>query len=274
MPWIRGSSPPPVNLALKLNSDPSPSHPALFKGIALFSPGGDLIYCIDSNKQKHWHLHLCAALQEMLGLPEVPHFLVPCYTATVDRWLDPQTQQVKTVAEAYPAVLRYQTLLNAVFETGDLVWQAARWPEGVCDPLVLTTYRKQFAPLWENHDLVVCLQRADLQRPSYPEVQTNLSEEVSSPEAQGYVLRLFVSGHSASTERILQNLHGLLEQALTYPYTLKVIDVFRHPEQAEADQVSATPTLVKVWPRPVRRIVGDLEDGHTVLRVLGLLEGA
>ena len=244
----------------------------LFKGIALFTPGGDLIYCIDPNKQSQWHLHLCAALQEILGLSEPPHFLVPGYTATIDRWLDPQTQQVQLVAEAYPPVLRYQALLNAVFGTEDLVWQPVTWFEGLWDPLVLTTYRYQFPQLWEEHDLVVCFDKSRPHlRPLWdrtlsPSVPTS-SMSVGS-ETQGYVLRLFVSGNSAATERILQSLHQLLEQSLTHPYTLKVIDIFKHPEQAEADRVSATPTLVKVWPRPIRKIVGDLENIDKLLQVL------
>ncbi|MFM6041706.1 MAG: circadian clock protein KaiB, partial [Dolichospermum sp.] len=49
----------------KLNVDKL-SKPQLFKGIALFTPGGDLIYCIDPSKQGRWHLNLCAALREIL----------------------------------------------------------------------------------------------------------------------------------------------------------------------------------------------------------------
>jgi circadian clock protein KaiB len=62
-------------------------------------------------------------------------------------------------------------------------------------------------------------------------------------------LRLFVSGNSALTERTLQRLHQLLEKSLGHPYTqhLKVVDVFKNP--AEADQISATPPLIKVWPK-------------------------
>lgn len=245
----------------------------LFKGIALFTPGGDLIYCIDPNKQSRWHLHLCAALQEILGLSEPPHFLVPCYTATVDRWLDPQTQEIHTAAEAAPFILRYQALLNLVFETGDLVWQPASLPEGLCDPIVLSTYRSQFSQLWQTHDLVVQFDRKTQLAWSYPE-SSNVSVNALSeaPEAQGYVLRLFVSGNSSATERTLKNLHQLLEQSIARPYTLKVIDVFQHPDQAEFDQISATPTLVKVWPRPVRRLVGNLASVDQLLRLLGPLE--
>lgn len=237
----------------------------LFKGIALFTPGGDVIYCIDPNKQNRWHLHLCAGLQEILGLAEPPHFLVPCYTATIDKWLDSRTTEMRISAEAYPPVLRYEVLLNAVFNTGDLVWQAAPWPEELCDPIVLATYRDQFPQLWEEHDLVVRFDKNVLDPHFQPEICSPLPKP---PEPQGYVLRLFVSGHNASTERTLQTLYHLLEQSLYQPYTLKVIDVFKHPEQAEADQVSATPTLVKVWPRPVRRIVGEIEDANSILKLL------
>ncbi|WP_017315228.1 circadian clock KaiB family protein [Mastigocladopsis repens] len=240
-----------------------PPLPQLFKGIALFTPGGDLIYCIDPTKQGRWHLHLCATLQEILDLPEPPHFLVPCYTATIDHWLDPRTQHIQTFAEAYPAVMRHQAVLNAIFGTGELGWQSAPWQEGLCDRLVLATYRSTFPQLWEDHDLVM---RLDLPTPSYYQSVTSAQQPQS--KTKGYVLRLFVAGHSATTERILQNLHELLEKYLGNPYTLKVIDVLTNPEQAESNQVSATPTLVKVWPHPIRRIVGDLDNVEKILQML------
>lgn len=98
----------------------------------------------------------------------------------------------------------------------------------------------------------------------YPHIQPR--------RAQSYVLRLFVSGSNEATEYILKSLHQLLEGALHYPYTLRVIDIFKHPDQAEANQISATPTLLRVWPQPVRRLVGDLTDVETVLRVLSGLK--
>ncbi|MCX7593371.1 MAG: circadian clock KaiB family protein [Fischerella sp.] len=241
--------------------------PQLFKGIALFTPGGDIIYCIDPNKQGRWHLHLCATLQEILDLTEPPHFLVPCYTATIDRWLDPRTQQIRTFAEAYPAVMRHQAVLNAIFGTGDLVWQSAPWQEGLCDRMVLTSYRSLFPQLWEDHDLIVRLDPWE----TVPYYQESATLQLQ-PNTQGYVLRLFVAGHSPGIERILENLHELLEQFLGQPYTLKLIDVVTHPEQAEVNQVTATPTLVKVWPPPIRRIVGDLDNVDKILQMLGAKE--
>ena len=220
-------------------------------------------------------MHLCAGLQEWLGLPEPPHFLVPCYTATIDKWLDPDSHQVRVAAEAYAPVLRYQNLLNALFEMEDLVWETAPWPEELCHPMVLNTYRNQFPQLWENHELLVRLDRKAEQKELIAEGDRQQGVPVSSsamqPTTKGYVLRLFVSGHSAATERTLQALHQLLEQSLGQPYTLKVFDVHKHPEQAEVNHISATPTLVKVWPLPVRRIVGELEDVDKIMRVLGVI---
>ncbi len=273
-------------------NQPSSSSAQSFKGIALFTPGGDLIYCIDPNKQEHWHLNLCLGLQEILGLPEPPHFLVPGYTATVDRWLEPHTQQLETSAELYRPVWQHQALLNAVFGTDDLVWQIAPWQEGSCDPVVLETYRNRFPQLWEEHDWIVRLDRlkklpafysAGRSRSQTTEEQLTdhhppppdgeeTSPSVQTQRAQGYVLRLFVSENSEVTEQTLKSLHQLLENTLRYPYTLKVINVFKHPEQAEINQISATPTLLRVWPTPARRIVGNLNDVQQVLRILAAPE--
>ncbi|GAB4369011.1 MAG: circadian clock KaiB family protein [Elainellaceae cyanobacterium] len=247
-------------------------YPPLFKGIALFTPGGDLVYCIDPHKQSRWHLQLCAVLQEMLDLPEPPHFLVPCYTATIDRWLDPRTQQLQTFAEAYPLVLRHQSLLNTIFGVEDIFWRPTGDANAMCDPLVLASYQQQFPQLWQEHDLVVRYERVEPRPITYSQENSTLSWSPLNlaPKTQGYVLRLFVSGNSTATTRILETLHQLLERSLQQPYTLKIVDIRKHPELAETDQVTATPTLVKIWPPPVKRIVGNLDQLDKVLQVLTL----
>jgi len=52
---------------------------------------------------------------------------------------------------------------------------------------------------------------------------------------------------------------------------LKVIDVLKNPQLAEEDKILATPTLSKILPPPVRRIIGDLSDRERVLIGLDLL---
>lgn len=263
---------------------PTPSPLGLFKGIALFTPGGDLIYCIDPQKRNRWHLQLCTALQGLLGLSERPHFLVPCYTATVDRWWDVQTQTVQTAAEACPRVMKYAGLLNAVFGLQGLQWTPKVCPEEHCDPELLDNYRTQFPELWDYHNLVARFQdvaesyspaqhHSNKAHSNHSHTSQPPANEIPEPEIkefQGFVLRLFVSGRSASVEPTLRKLHHALETSLKEPYTLKVVDVYRNPEQAEEDQITATPTLLKVWPPPSKRIVGNLDDMEQLLNILTL----
>jgi len=234
----------------------------------------------------HWHLQLCLFLQELLGLIEPPHFLVPCFTATVDHWRDPRSQTVTTFAEIHPFVARHQALLNAVFGSTDLDWQPAH--PHPCDPMVIGAYRQQFPELWQTHDLVARLQpvqptqtffadrvddrqESDLQYSSSRISGQNFSSQAGFNQGgsgQGYVMRLFVSGSNSATERILTSLHQLLEHHLRHPYTLKVVDVRKHPELAEINQITATPTLIKLWPEPVRRVVGEIDDPLKLLQVI------
>lgn len=256
--------------------------PFLYKGLALFTPGGDLIYCVDPSKQGHWHFQLCQALQTLLHLPEPPLFLVPCYTATLDRWLHPQTQQLQISAEAYPRVWRYRGLLTVLFDVSPEHWHMMSTPVDTCDAAVLNSYKQQFPQLWKNHNLVIRLDQVAMgASPALDAVQVDQVEPMNSAEkgsesdadgSQGYVLRLFVASHNTRTKSILETLHQLLDQVLDVPYTLKVIDVAKHPERAEADQISATPTLVKVWPKPVRRLVGDQLETDNVMQLLDAIE--
>lgn len=256
--------------------------PFLYKGLALFTPGGDLIYCVDPSKQGHWHFQLCQALQTLLHLPEPPLFLVPCYTATLDRWLHPQTQQLQISAEAYPRVWRYRSLLTVLFDVSPEHWHMMSTPVDTCDAAVLNSYKQQFPQLWKNHNLVIRLDQVSMgASPALDAVQVDQVEPINPAEkgsesdadgSQGYVLRLFVASQNTRTKSILETLHQLLDQVLDVPYTLKVIDVAKHPERAEADQISATPTLVKVWPKPVRRLVGDQLETDNVMQLLDAIE--
>ncbi len=242
--------------------------PNLFKGIALFTPGGDLVYCLDRNKEIHWHSQLCIVFQELLKLPEPPHFLVPGYTATVDRWFCTRDKKIKTVAELYPAVRRYEPLLNVLFNVQEVVWKTATWQEQACNPVVIETYRSRFPQLWENHDLLVRLDERWEQELKHQFSPPETQKREESEANRGYILRLFVSGNHPSTKQTLKKIHHLLETQLNHPYTLKVVDISKHPEMAETHHVSATPTLVRVWPKPIRRIVGELNDLSRIVQLI------
>lgn len=86
-----------------------------------------------------------------------------------------------------------------------------------------------------------------------------------------YVLKLYVAGNTPNSIRALRTLRNILEQEFQGVYALKVIDVLKSPQLAEEDKILATPTLSKILPPPVRKIIGDLSDRERVLIGLNLL---
>lgn len=86
-----------------------------------------------------------------------------------------------------------------------------------------------------------------------------------------YVLKLYVAGNTANSIRALKTLNTILEEEFQGVYALKVIDVLKNPQLAEEDKILATPTLAKILPPPVRKIIGDLSDREKVLIGLDLL---
>ena len=62
----------------------------------------------------------------------------------------------------------------------------------------------------------------------------------------------------------------ICEENLNGRYDLEVIDVYEHPEATRELQVIATPTLVKVLPEPLRRIIGDLSDKDEICTLAGI----
>lgn len=89
--------------------------------------------------------------------------------------------------------------------------------------------------------------------------------------SQTYVLKLYVAGNTPNSVRALKTLQDILEQDFQGIYALKVIDVIQNPQLAEEDKIMATPTLAKVLPPPVHKIIGDLSDRQKVLTGLDLL---
>ena len=85
-----------------------------------------------------------------------------------------------------------------------------------------------------------------------------------------YKLRLFVTGSTPRSTRAIANMRRICEENLNGRYNLEVVDVYENPEATRELQVIATPTLVKVLPEPLRRIIGDLSDKERVLAGLNL----
>ena len=81
-------------------------------------------------------------------------------------------------------------------------------------------------------------------------------------------LKLYVTGRTPGSEILIRELQDALEEEYKGQYTLEVLNVFDCVEEAVKDKVLATPTLLRVFPPPVLRIVGGLTDRERVLVAL------
>ena len=75
-----------------------------------------------------------------------------------------------------------------------------------------------------------------------------------------HILRLYVAGATDRSRQAVLRARQLCEAELKDNYLLEVIDVYQQPILARDGQIVATPTLVRDFPRPVRRFIGNLAN--------------
>ena len=73
-----------------------------------------------------------------------------------------------------------------------------------------------------------------------------------------YILRLFVAGATTRSRQAVLRVRQLCEAELKGGCKLEVIDIYQQPKLARDNQIVATPTLIKEFPMPVRRFIGNL----------------
>ncbi len=105
--------------------------------------------------------------------------------------------------------------------------------------------------------------------------QAKVTEDLTKwnePPKEDFILRLYVSGPSIQSVRAINNIKAIFKQYLPDRCDLKIIDIHRSPAAARSEQIIAAPTLVIVYPPPVRRMIGDLSNTGRVLVNLGLFQ--
>lgn len=86
-----------------------------------------------------------------------------------------------------------------------------------------------------------------------------------------YRLRLYVTGATPRSSRAIVNTRNICDTYLAGRYELEVIDIYQQPPLATDEPIFAAPTLVKLAPLPLKRLIGDMSDLDKALRGLGLL---
>lgn len=88
-----------------------------------------------------------------------------------------------------------------------------------------------------------------------------------------YRFRLYVADNASNSARAQANLIDICEVYLKGRYEIEVVDVLKSPMTALEQNVLMTPTLLKLEPVPVIRIVGALTNKQILLDALGLQDG-
>ena len=87
---------------------------------------------------------------------------------------------------------------------------------------------------------------------------------------QEFILKLYVSGDSLRTRRAIANLKEFCDRALSQLSSIEIIDVVKAPQIAESEKILITPTLVREFPLPQERIIGDLSNTDVLSFILKL----
>jgi circadian clock protein KaiB len=82
------------------------------------------------------------------------------------------------------------------------------------------------------------------------------------------LLRLYVADSAPNSTRAIANLAAICREHLGGKFELEIIDVLEHPLRALADGILVTPSLTKISPSPLAKIVGNLSDTASVLHAL------
>ena len=100
-------------------------------------------------------------------------------------------------------------------------------------------------------------------------IKDDLEKASKSEEKGPFVLRLFVAGVTPKSLKAIQNIKKLMaEQQLECE--LEIIDIYQNPIIAKDGKIIAVPTLVKEFPLPVRKFIGDLSDTNKLIVGLDL----
>ena len=106
-----------------------------------------------------------------------------------------------------------------------------------------------------------------------PDLHAALEQASQTPRSERYLLRLYITGMTSRSSRAVDNLRTICDEHLEGRYDLEIIDIYQQPALTKGEQIVAAPTLIKRFPLPMRRLIGDLSNRQRVLLGLDLIRG-
>jgi circadian clock protein KaiB len=100
------------------------------------------------------------------------------------------------------------------------------------------------------------------------------SAQANQSDGEITLFRLYIADQTRASVRAISNLENIRQKYLHDRCTIEVVDILQEPLRTVSEGVLVIPTLIRLSPLPVRKIVGDLSETTIVLRALGLERGA
>ena len=91
------------------------------------------------------------------------------------------------------------------------------------------------------------------------------TDEAVADSGDQWDLCLYVTDQSPKCLRAIENLRRACDEYLAGRYHIEVVDLLENPRLAADDQILAVPTVVRRFPSPIRKLVGDLSDSDRLL---------
>jgi diguanylate cyclase (GGDEF)-like protein/PAS domain S-box-containing protein len=91
------------------------------------------------------------------------------------------------------------------------------------------------------------------------------------PREGTFVFRLYVGGMTPNSQRAIQNIHSICAEHLAGRHQLEIFDIYQQPGLAKERQIVSAPTLVREFPLPPQRFIGDLSATDRLLTRLGIV---
>lgn len=102
-------------------------------------------------------------------------------------------------------------------------------------------------------------------------IKTKVIVDAEIAAGDKYVLKLFVTGILPNSARAIVNSKAICEKYLKGRYELEIIDIYQQPDLALTEDIIAIPVLIKKFPLPEERVIGDLSDTERILKGLHLV---
>jgi circadian clock protein KaiB len=84
-----------------------------------------------------------------------------------------------------------------------------------------------------------------------------------------FKFRLYVAGDGPHSVQAIANLNSLCREYLAERHEIEIVDVLHDTQRALDDKVMLTPMLIKLFPAPIRKIIGSLSQRENLLQALG-----